>query len=161
MLDNMKEITINKIDDIKKDNKTIVLIWTEGCKACEETKEYFSSIESKYDQFTFYKLKFSDEVLPFYIKYIPKEPIFVQVTNEEGTLLAFDQENKPIMTWKVDEQGNTLFQTPFKFPNFMVFLKSCIEENNEHGFIGNIAGLNKEHLEFVLNQMSDKMVANG
>lgn len=155
----MKEITIDQIDEIKHNSKSVVLIYAEGCAACESTKPYFESIEQKYDQFYFYKLQFSEAILPFYSTYIPKEAVETQAKYDNGDpILMVD--NKPLMIAKIDQFGQQVFESPIIFPNFFFFTNTEINENNEYGFVGSIPGFNKESVEYILNEMSTQTVIN-
>lgn len=131
----MKDITIDQIDEIKNNSKSIVLIYADGCEACSLAKPYFESIEPIFNQFYFYKLQFSPELLDFYNRYIPKEEVI--------------------------EDEKIVLKSPIVFPNFMIFINQCIDENNEHGFVGNVGGLDTGYLEAALYNMTDKVVANG
>lgn len=153
----MREITIEQIDEIKHDSKAVLLIYAEGCAACESAKPYFESIESKYDQFYFYKLQFSEAILPFYNKHVPKQPAMVQVKTEAGDALS-DESGKPILQFKLDNEGRQIMETPISFPNFFVFVNGFIDEQNEYGFVGNVAGFDPRHLEHALNYMSEQRV---
>lgn len=153
----MRDITINEIDSIKNNSKSVVLIWAEGCEACNLAKPLYDQIESKYDQFYFYRLQLSPDILDFYKQYIPKESTMIQSKDAEGNLL-FDTESKPVMEWKVDDNGQIIQESPLSFPNFLVFVNGFIDENNEHGFVGNVAGLNIGHLEYALTAMSEQKV---
>lgn len=154
----MKEITIEQIDEIKNNSKSVVLIWAEGCEACNKAKPFFSEIESKYDQFYFYRLQFSPEILPFYNQYIAKQPAMEPFLDEQGNKVL-DENGQQLMKLKLDEQGNLIMETPISFPNFMVFVNGFIDELNEHGFVGNIAGLDTGHVEFALSRMSEQKVS--
>ena len=132
----MKDITIDQIDEIKNDSKSVILIYAEGCEACNTAKPYFESIEATYDQFYFYKLQFSEAILPFYNQYIPKELV-------------------------KDAEGNEELKSRIIFPNFMIFINLCIDENNEHGFVGNVGGFDPGYLEAALFNMTDKVAVNG
>ena len=149
----MKELNIDQIDEIRNDSKSIILIYAEGCSACDQAKPFFDKIESIYDQFYFYKVNFSPEILPFYNKYTLKSPVMIQPKNVDGVLLN-DENGKPIIQFKLDEEGKQILETQVQFPNFFVFVNELITEENEHGFAGNIAGFNPGHVEFALSQMS-------
>lgn len=154
----MKDITIEQIDEIKHNSKSVVLIWAEGCEACSQAKPFFETIEPIYDQFYFYRLQFSPEILPFYNKYVAKQPAMEPFLDEQGNKIL-DGNGQTLMKLKLDEQGNPIMETPISFPNFMVFVNGFIDELNEHGFVGNIGGLDKGHVEFALSRMSEQKVS--
>lgn len=149
----MKNISIDRIDEIKNNKTSIILIWSEGCHACKSVKPYFEELSNKYTNFNFYKLQFGLEILPFYNKYIPKEEVLIQAKYENGDSI-FTVDNKPLMIQKLDEFNRPVFESPILFPNFLFFTKDIIDVENEHGFIGNIPGFNKAQVDYILNEMS-------
>lgn len=143
----MKDLTIAEINELKNSKKSIVLIWAEGCQACETTKPFFEELPKQFAEFDFYKLKYTPEIMPFYENYIPKEEVQTQAKYDNGDLIV-TVDNKPLMI--------TTQESPILFPNFLFFTNEIIEENNQHGFVGNIPGFNKEAVEYILNEMSSK-----
>ncbi len=83
----MKEINSNTIINVINDNKSVVLIWTDGCKACILAKEYYENISLNYPQFEFYKMQYSQDVLPLYKKLVQEEEIVFP------NFLIFDKRN--------------------------------------------------------------------
>jgi len=149
----MIDLTVPILSTLKESDKSILLIWAEGCEACNLSKPMYDSLQDTYVEFTFYKLQFSVDILPFYEQHIPKEYVKSILKNNNGDTLL-DDNNLPIMKYDQDAEGNLLKSSPIMFPNFFIFQKSNITEANPYGFLGNIGGLNKEQLVYVLDQLS-------
>lgn len=149
----MKNITINEISELKESSKSILLIWADGCHACELAKPIYEELSNKYVEFSFYKLQFSQEIMEFYTATIPKQTIPLQLKNEDGSLVL-DSAGNPVIVQKITENGTLVLETPIVFPNFLIFAKDKITETNPYGFLGNIGGLEKEKLEYILGALS-------
>lgn len=66
----MKTITVDIVNEVTESPSAILLIYANGCTHCETAKPLFESLESKYPEFTFYKMEFSEQILPFYKTYV-------------------------------------------------------------------------------------------
>lgn len=83
----MKDIKIEEIDEIINNSKSVVLIWAEGCKACEIAKEYYGILSKNHNNFNFYKMQFSTDILDFYKTLVPEEQVVFP------SFLVFDKRN--------------------------------------------------------------------
>ena len=89
----MQNLNYNEIEKVKNSDKAILLIWTEGCEACVFAKELYETLPNIYNNFEYYKMQFSENVLPVYKKLVQDEIIF-------PSFLIFDKRNI--------EEGNEL-----------------------------------------------------
>ena len=136
----MENITIEELDKLTSVDKCVLLVWAEGCHVCETAKPMYEEMKEKYVDFTFYKMQFHPDILPFYNSVIPKEPTKIKQTTSSGL---------EITTYKLNEDKTLAMESPLAFPNFLFYSK-------DEGFLGNVGGLDVPVLTNILESMSNQ-----
>lgn len=138
------EVLTNNYNKLKHDNFSVLLIWSEGCPACQKAKPEYEALESKFSDFDFYNMPLSPETLEFYEQY--EEPKKVQIPAE-------DEDGDPI----VNAQGKPMMRTVERIvrtvPKYYVFHGSESTEDNEYGLLGIVEGHNLVQLEAILTNL--------
>lgn len=149
----IKELDKDQVDAIKANDVSILLIYAEGCAACEAVKPEYKSLPKTFKKLSFFQGDIN-KVIDFYLNYAEKVPAVDIVTDEKGNPI---QDNKGNYETKLvrDEKGNTVLKPNIVIPTFYVFVKQEAGPDNPYGFVGGIDGADintlKQTLE-VLNQ---------
>lgn len=141
-------------DNLKKEQFSVLLIWTEGCHVCETAKPEFDKLESDFsDNFTFYKWKLDQESYNFYSQYEEKHEVWVDVLDEDGDPIQ-DFKGNNLKKLLKDDDGNVVKRANISVPKYYVFHGSEASEENPYGLLGKVEGHNLEQLRAILGQIS-------
>lgn len=125
----IKDIESNTLSDLKDPRVSILLVYVDGCKACEATKPIYEQLSQVYGNISYFKADLN-KVLNFYVQYADKDD--------------------PV----TDENGNTVVPPKIVAPMFYVFVKEEQSSENEYGWVGGIEGADINALTGVLEALN-------
>lgn len=148
------EITSNEqLESIKDEDFTCLFIKSKGCQHCETATPFIEELSQKQIDISFKALEFSSfsETLDFYSKFAEYEQKTEVVRDKDGNPVTDENGNILIRNF-FNEDGSPMMTPKIIIPTFLLFHKSCRDEDDEYGFVGRISGHTPEKLEGVLSQ---------
>lgn len=150
------EITPEQIETLKQNSFVCLMYWAEGCGFCEQAKPEYKKIAEDFTFVNFYSIKMDEESYKFYSRYIPKEQVKIQSKHDDGEPIL-DADGNPLFTYKKDEDGKILEESPVSIPNFLVFHEKSADNYDEYGFLGNVEGIQMDRLRSILTGIKQQL----
>lgn len=151
----IEKLDVSNVEKLKNDQLSTLMIWVDGCPACEKAKESYKEIQDKFEDYKFYEMEMKEnDVYEFYSNFVEKEPSIEEVKDEDGDVI-YDARGNALTRKARDENGEVIMKAPIQVPRFFVFHGSSAEEENEYGFLGKVDGHNAEMLEHILTNIKE------
>lgn len=146
-------LPVENLDELKKEDLSVLMIWVNGCAACSQAKEGYAELPKKFQDYKFFEMELTNPaVYDFYSNFTEKQPVMEEVKDEDGDII-YDAKGKALTRLSRDENGELIQKAPIQVPKFLVFHGSSIDEENEYGFLGNVDGYNLPMLEQILENI--------
>lgn len=160
---NVNTLQVENLDELKKDQLSVLMIWVNGCSACSEAKEGYAELPKKFQDYKFFEMELNNQaVYDFYSNFTEKQPVMEEIKDEDGDVI-YDAKGKALTRLARDENGELVLKAPIQVPKFFVFHGSSIDAENEYGFLGKVDGFNLPMLDQILEniqKMQKEEVAN-
>lgn len=139
-------------DRLSKEQFHVLMIWAEGCHVCQVAKPDFEKLETEFSTFNFMKWQLNDESHKFYSNFEEKQPVKVDVLDEDGDPIV-DADGKKMQKLLKDDNGEVVLEVPISIPKYYVFHGSERGDDNPYGLLGKVDGHNLEQLKHILTQI--------
>jgi len=141
--------------ELKQHEFSILLIYANNCHHCQTIKPVFEQLEQDYgEEIQFFSAEINT-VKSLYEQFAETQEAFGYETNDDGTPKQ-DASGNFIGTKLLNPDGTPQMVPKYVIPNFYVFAKEAISDDDEFGFVGGFDGAAPGELQVVLESLQLK-----
>lgn len=143
----MQEINMDSIDILKNSEWSILFVYADGCKYCEDAKPRVAGYAEQYPNIQFVKANLMS-VLDYYNQFAEKEP---EVTYQELPSGNGEMEAVPVL----NEDGTPKITIKYTIPCLMVHHTKAQTLENPTGYVGAFNNTNEDEFITICEQISN------
>jgi len=148
----IKKITDKSSNKLLKNRVSVLLVFMEGCQACELSKEHYTKFSEVYENISFFEADIN-KTMSLYVKYADTQEAYQTLLSPDGTPQV-DENGNNITELLLDDGGNAILSPKIVAPMFYVFVKEEQSTENEFGHIGGIDGADINSLQAALEALN-------